>query len=98
MVASRSSYVKRARTEDSEADLQSPIRKRSAVIEGMKTSVSMEDEFWSALQEIAASEQMTMSGLISLVARAGKDRGNLSSALRLHALNYYRKRAGDPSA
>jgi predicted DNA-binding ribbon-helix-helix protein len=70
----------------------SPVVKRSIVIAGHKTSVSLEDAFWSGLKEIAAERRQTLSDLVASIdtTRAG---GNLSSAIRLFVLDYYRSAA-----
>src|SRR5262249_15566139 len=70
--------------------MKSAIIKRSIVISGQKTSVSLEDAFWIALKEMAAGRRMTLS---ELVARIDGDRknGNLSSAIRLFVLGCYRE-------
>jgi predicted DNA-binding ribbon-helix-helix protein len=70
----------------------SPVLKRSVVIGGHKTSVSLEDEFWSGLKEIASGRNMTLSDLVATVER-GRETGNLSSSLRLYVLDSYRQRA-----
>jgi len=70
----------------------SAVLKRSVVIGGHKTSVSLEDEFWSGLKEIAAARNMTLSDLVATVER-GRESGNLSSTLRLFVLESYRQRA-----
>jgi len=70
----------------------SPVLKRSVVIGGHKTSVSLEDEFWSGLKEIAAARNVTLSDLVATVER-GRETGNLSSSLRLFVLESYRQRA-----
>jgi predicted DNA-binding ribbon-helix-helix protein len=70
----------------------SPVLKRSVVIGGHKTSVSLEDEFWSGLKEIAAARHTTLSDLVATVER-GRENGNLSSTLRLFVLEAYRQRA-----
>jgi predicted DNA-binding ribbon-helix-helix protein len=69
--------------------MKSPVVKRSIVIAGHKTSVSLEDAFWTALKEIAGGRDLTMS---ELVASIDKDRrhGNLSSAIRLFVLDHFR--------
>ncbi|KAF0120970.1 MAG: hypothetical protein FD152_3981 [Xanthobacteraceae bacterium] len=69
--------------------MKSHVVKRSIVVEGHKTSVSLEDEFWNALKEIAAERRETLS---ELVGRIDGDRahGNLSSSIRLFVLNHYR--------
>ncbi len=72
--------------------MKSHVIKRSIVVEGHKTSVSLEDEFWNALKEIAAERRETLS---ELVGRIDGDRthGNLSSSIRLFVLNHYREQA-----
>ena len=71
--------------------------KRSFTIAGHKTSVSLEAPFWDALNEIAAHENITPARLVARIdrQREGKDDGgtNLSSAIRLYVLAYYRARA-----
>lgn len=67
-------------------------RKRSLSIAGHRTSVSLEDAFWAGLKEIAGQEQRTLAALIAEIdSRRGAN--NLSSALRLHVLAHYQKRA-----
>jgi len=69
--------------------MKSPVVKRSIVIAGHKTSVSLEDAFWEGLKQIAAARELTLS---DLVARIDTERrqGNLSSAIRLFVLDFYR--------
>jgi predicted DNA-binding ribbon-helix-helix protein len=57
-----------------------------------KTSISLEDEFWTSAKEIAASRQSTCSGLLSEINEHRKS-GNLSSAIRLFVLQFYEGRA-----
>jgi predicted DNA-binding ribbon-helix-helix protein len=64
------------------------VIKRSVVIAGHKTSVSLEDEFWNALKEVAASREMTLSESVSAI-DADRQHGNLSSAIRLFVLGFY---------
>jgi predicted DNA-binding ribbon-helix-helix protein len=64
--------------------------KRSAVVAGHKTSVSLEDAFWKSLKEIAASGGMSLSDLLTAI-DSGRHHGNLSSAIRLFVLNFYRE-------
>ena len=68
-------------------------RKRSLSIAGHRTSVSLEEPFWTALREIAAQREQPLATLIAEIDLARKD-VNLSSALRLHVLAHYRERAG----
>ena len=69
--------------------MKSVVAKRSIVIDRHKTSVSLEDQFWLSLKAIAASKDLTLSELVSDVA-AARQHGNLSSALRLFVLGWYR--------
>jgi predicted DNA-binding ribbon-helix-helix protein len=69
--------------------MKSPVIKRSIVINGHKTSVSIEDQFWTALKEIAAERQLTIAKLIAVVDGDRGEVGNLSSALRLFILSRY---------
>ncbi len=66
------------------------IRKRSVMINGHKTSVSLEDQFWDSIKEIAAEREQRLTELINFIAE-GRDRANLSSALRIFALNHYKQ-------
>jgi predicted DNA-binding ribbon-helix-helix protein len=68
--------------------MQSTIVKRSIVIAGHKSSVSLEDAFWKGLKEIARERDMTLSDLVSSIDSA-RQQGNLSSAIRLFVLNHY---------
>jgi len=74
--------------------MKSPVVKRSIVIAGHKTSVSLEDAFWIALKEIATSRNMTLSELVASI-DSDRRQGNLSSAIRLFVLDYYRSLASD---
>ena len=67
----------------------SRVLKRSIYIAGHKTSVSLEDAFWSAFREIAATRKIPLSDLVSTIDKERKH-GNLSSAIRLFVLDYYR--------
>jgi predicted DNA-binding ribbon-helix-helix protein len=72
--------------------MKSAIVKRSVVIAGQKTSVSLEDSFWSALKELAAEQNVPLCELVTRV-NARRSGGNLSSALRLFILEHFRERA-----
>jgi predicted DNA-binding ribbon-helix-helix protein len=74
--------------------MKSPVVKRSIVIAGHKTSVSLEDAFWKGLKEIATSRDMTLSDLVASI-DTDRRHGNLSSAIRLFVLDHYRAQAGD---
>ena len=68
------------------------VRKRSLTLAGHRTSVSLEDAFWDALGEIAATRGLTMTALVREI---DETRGvtALSQSLRTYALNWYRDRA-----
>ncbi len=66
------------------------IRKRSVVIAGHATSVSVEPEFWEALREIAAARAVSVTQLIAEIDDSRT--GNLSSAIRLFVLANLRAR------
>jgi predicted DNA-binding ribbon-helix-helix protein len=62
------------------------IKKRSVKLQGHRTSISVEDEFWDALKSIADAEKITIADLLT---RIDADRpGNLSSAARLYVLKH----------
>ncbi len=69
--------------------MKSPVVKRSIVLAGHKTSVSLEDAFWNGLKEIAGRRLKTLSTLVDSI-DAQSQHGNLSSALRLFVLEFYR--------
>jgi len=69
--------------------MKSKIVKRSIVIDGHKTSVSLEDPFWSCLKEIAHGERMTLSKVVAAINLA-RQQSNLSSAIRLFVLDRMR--------
>ena len=70
--------------------MKSPVAKRSVVLCGHKTSVSLEDAFWKELRQIAGARDMTPSDLVAMI-DAERQHGNLSSALRLFVLDVYRQ-------
>jgi predicted DNA-binding ribbon-helix-helix protein len=69
--------------------MKSPVVKRSIVIAGHKTSVSLVDAFLKGLKEIADDRDMTLSDLVSSI-DTDRQQGNLSSAIRLFVLDHYR--------
>jgi predicted DNA-binding ribbon-helix-helix protein len=72
--------------------MKSPVIKRSIVIAGHKTSVSLEDAFWKGLKEIADDRGVTLSDLVSSI-DTERHEGNLSSAIRLFVLDHNRSQA-----
>ena len=69
--------------------MKSPVEKRSVVVGGHKTSVSLETEFWNGVKEIAHDRKMTLSEMVSDI-DTNRSQGNLSSAIRLFVLDHYR--------
>jgi len=70
----------------------SAIFKRTITIDGHKTSVTLEDEFWVGLREIAHRKNATLRSLITQIDDA-RERNNLSSAIRVFVLNQFRAHA-----
>jgi predicted DNA-binding ribbon-helix-helix protein len=66
--------------------------KRSTLVDGHKTSVTLEDEFLTALKEIAATQNVGTPKLISMI-DSQRQNNNLSSAIRVYVLSYYRRLA-----
>ena len=77
--------------------MKSSIVKHSIVINGHKTSVSLENAFWSDLKEIAHAQEATLSELVAKIDQA-RQRGNLSSAIRLFVLEHIRLVSGTAKA
>jgi len=69
--------------------VRSQVAKRSIVIAGHKTSVSVEDEFWNSLKEIARERGTTLGALVAAI-DGDRQHANLSSAIRLFVLGVYR--------
>ncbi len=79
--------------------MKSSVVKRSVMIDGHKTSVSLEDAFWSDLKKIARARQATLSELVAGIDQA-RQQSNLSSAIRVFILASFREdtpNEGQPS-
>ena len=74
--------------------MKSLILKRSVVLRGHKTSISVEYAFWNLVKEIAGSGRMSVSELVSAI-DSERRHGNLSSAIRLFVLSFYREQLLD---
>jgi predicted DNA-binding ribbon-helix-helix protein len=73
------------------------IPKRSVIVAGHRTSVSLEEPFWQRLKEIARGRNLSINDLVTeidAVETAGGRPGNLSSALRLYVLAELERRLG----
>ena len=76
--------------------MKSTVIKRSITIARRKTSISLEEEFWKGLKEIARAHQVAASALIPAIRR--HHQGNLSSAIRVFVVDYYRAQVPTISA
>jgi predicted DNA-binding ribbon-helix-helix protein len=63
--------------------------KRSITVAGHRTSITMERPFWEALKEIAVLQKKSVNDLIAEVDK--RESINLSSALRVFVLEFYKK-------
>ncbi len=77
--------------------MQSSVVKRSVVLAGHKTSVSLEEAFWKGLKEVGQGRNSTLSDLIAGI-DARRLHGNLSSAIRLFVLDHFRSQMPGPSS
>ena len=77
--------------------MKSPVVKRSIIIAGHKTSVSLEDAFWSGLKQIASGRDSTLSEMVAAI-DSERAHGNLSSAIRLFVVDHYRNMIGAADA
>ena len=71
---------------------KSAVAKRSVVIGGHKTSVSLEEPFWNEIRAIAEIEQVSVSNLLRKIDRE-RQNANLSSAIRVYVLEHVREQA-----
>jgi predicted DNA-binding ribbon-helix-helix protein len=71
--------------------------KRSLTLAGHRTSVSLEDEFWTAFREIAAERGLTSARLATEIDRERGIETGLATAIRLFVLRTYRDRLGLPA-
>lgn len=69
----------------------SSVIKRSVVRNGHKSSISLEDQFWDALREIADSRDIAISTLVAAIDHS-RTTSNLSSAIRVYVLDHFRRR------
>ena len=76
--------------------MKSAITKRSVVIGGHKTSVSLEEPFWNAVRELAGLQQVTVSSLLRQI-DLERHNANLSSAIRVYVLENIRSQGARPN-
>ena len=76
------------------------MRKRSVTIHGHPTSISLEDEFWQALSDIACEEGRSIASLVGAIDKGrgetGNEQASLSAAIRVYVLRRVRERGEGP--
>jgi predicted DNA-binding ribbon-helix-helix protein len=72
--------------------MKSPVVKRSVVVGGHKTSVSLEEAFWNCMKEISKEHRITVSELVGRI-DTNRQQGNLSSGIRLFVLDHFQNRS-----
>ena len=77
--------------------MKSSIGKHSMVVAGHKTSISLEEAFWIGLKEISGHRDMTLSELVDEI-NGHRQQGNLSSAIRLFVLDYFKSRVANTAS
>jgi predicted DNA-binding ribbon-helix-helix protein len=77
--------------------MKSMVVKRSVVLAGHKTSISLEEPFWEGLKDIARRRKQSLSDVIGSI-DAERTFGNLSSAVRLFVLNHYQEESAERAA
>ncbi len=65
------------------------VKKRSLMIAGHPTSVTLEAPFWEVLKELAAAENIAVNALVERIDATRT--GNLSSAIRVYVLEACRR-------
>jgi predicted DNA-binding ribbon-helix-helix protein len=71
--------------------MKSHVAKRSVNVAGRKTSVSLEEAFWESMKEISRTRRLAVSDLVDEI-NSNRHEGNLSSAIRLFVLTYFKDR------
>lgn len=74
--------------------MKTAVIKRSIFVNGRKTSVSLENEFWTGLHEIAKFRKTTAAKLVAEI-NGRRTTVNLSSAIRIYVYNYFRSIEGE---
>jgi predicted DNA-binding ribbon-helix-helix protein len=74
------------------------MTKRSLTVAGHRTSISLEQPFWDALAEMAAARKTSLAAVVAQIDRTRPEDTNLSAAVRIAALNWYRRKAATAPA
>jgi predicted DNA-binding ribbon-helix-helix protein len=69
--------------------------KRSLTLHGHRTSVSLEDAFWTAFRDIAAARGLPINVLAAEIDAARQKDEGLASAIRVHVLRHWQAHAAD---
>jgi predicted DNA-binding ribbon-helix-helix protein len=77
--------------------MKSSIGKHTVVVKKRKTSISLEDDFWQSLHEIARLRRVSLSRLITTI-DADREFANLSSTIRLFVLRFFREQLAEQRA
>ena len=72
--------------------MKSLVRRHSIIVDGHKTSITLEEAFWTASKEIAHERGESLRHLIASI-NANRQFANLSSAIRLYVLWYYQDKS-----
>ncbi len=75
-------------------EAKSAVAKRSVVIGGHKTSVSLEEPFWNEVRSIAEASHLSVSNLLQKI-DGERQNANLSSAIRVYVLQHVREQANN---
>ncbi|WP_143534323.1 ribbon-helix-helix domain-containing protein [Roseovarius albus] len=68
--------------------------KHSLTLQGHRTSVSLEEEFWQAFRKIAQDQDMPLNALAAQIDAGREDDTGLASAIRLFVLKHYQDQIG----
>ncbi|HVY20837.1 MAG TPA: ribbon-helix-helix domain-containing protein [Bauldia sp.] len=74
------------------------MTKRSLTVAGHRTSISIEEPFWDGLAEMAAARKSSVAAIVASVDRTRPGNTNLSAAVRIAVLAWYRRKAATPPA
>jgi predicted DNA-binding ribbon-helix-helix protein len=74
------------------------MTKRSLTVAGHRTSISIEEPFWDGLAEMAAARKASLAAVVAQIDRTRPEGTNLSAAVRIAVLAWYRRKAPTPPA
>jgi predicted DNA-binding ribbon-helix-helix protein len=74
------------------------MTKRSLTVAGHRTSISIEEPFWDGLTEMASARKTSLAAVVAQIDRTRPEGTNLSAAVRIAVLAWYRRKAATPPA